>query len=348
MESAASSPGGPGRQRVTAKEVADAAQVSTSVVSLVLNGKHTGRVGAATREKVLAAADELGYRIDGRGRSLATGRTGIIGYAAPDVNPFFAVVQTGLLRELNPDYQVITVATDLQSSAARANLSQMLALGPDALVVSTVEPERIRELRPRCPVLILDAPEVESDYPRINVDVDRSAAELARYLTDLGHRRFAYLDLQGGSRTIHVRRNAFVETVRASSPECEVVHAESPVDAEAARALVRDRWLAWSRMGITAVACGSDPQAFGTIAALHDLGVDVPAEVSVVGADDQSFSTIVQPALTTVRIPALEMGRRAGSVVRRMLTEDVPAKVEILETELVVRDSAGPPPGAPR
>ena len=286
---------GRGRARATARDVAEAAQVSTSVVSLVLNGKHVGRVSAATRDNVLAAADQLGYRIDGRGRSLATGRTGIIGYAAPDVNPFFAAVQTGLLEALNPDHQVMMVATDLKSPASRGNLLQMLALGVDALVISTVEPDRIAALRPTCPVLILDAPGVESDFPRINLDVDRSAAELARHLTDLGHRRFAYLDLQDGSRTIDVRRDAFIESVHASADGCEVVRAATPVDAEAARSLVRDRWPVWHSMGVTAIACGSDPQAFGAIAALDELGFGVPGDVSVTGADDQPFSTIISP-----------------------------------------------------
>src|SRR5699024_10210359 len=198
------------RAQLTAREVAKLAGVSTSTVSLVLNNKDAGRVSERTREQVIKTAEELGYRVDTLARGLATGRSGFVGYAAPDVNPFFAALQIGLLDALNPDYQLMTVTTDLRNSEARTNLSQMLALNPEVLVVFTVDPEQIRELKPACPVLILDAPETESDYPRINVDLEKTAAEIARHLVDLGHRRFVHLDIENGSTSLMLRRQAFI------------------------------------------------------------------------------------------------------------------------------------------
>lgn len=326
------------------------AGVSTSTVSLVLNDKDSGRVGERTRQQVMSAAESLGYRVDHLARGLATGRSGFIGYAAPDVNPFFADLQVGLLEALNPDYQLMTVTTDLRSSSARRNLSQMLALNPEALVVSTVEPEQIRELRPTCPVLILDAPEAESDYPRINLDLEKTAAEVAQYLVDLGHRKFVHLEIENGSSSLRVRRAAFINSATGAGPGYEVFRAESSLDGDAARLLVRQSWKQWSNDQVTAIVCGSDAQAMGVVVALKELGLRVPEDVSVVGALDQPFSKMLRPALTTVQVPAREMGANAGKVVRAMLTgagefvED--HTVEVLRTQLIIRESTGPAPGS--
>lgn len=328
-------------RRVTARDVAAASGVSTSVVSLVLNDRWAGRVGPETRERVQAVAERLGYRIDGRGRSLATGRTGIIGYVAPEVNPFFTAVQRFLLSELNPDFQLITLATEMRSPEGQRNLRQLLALAPDALVVSTIEPDQIDRLRPACPVLILDSPGKDSRYPRINLDVRSSAADMAGHLVELGHRRIVYIDLAAGSRTIDERRSAFFDAFRSGAADGEVVEViATAVEPDPTRAVVREAWRRWHQAGVTALVCGSDPQAFGAIAALHDLAVDVPGAVSVTGGDDQPFSTIVQPSLTTVRLPVVEMGALSAAAVRQLLTD--PRQVEplvTLGTELVVRES---------
>lgn len=324
------------------------AGVSTSTVSLVLNDKDSGRVGERTRELVINAAESLGYRVDHLARGLATGRSGFIGYAAPDVNPFFADLQVGLLEALNPDYQLMTVTTDLRSSGARKNLSHMLSLNPEALVVSTVNPEQIRELRPTCPVLILDSPEAESDYPRINLDLEKTASEVAQHLIGLGHRRFVHLEIENASSSLLLRRQAFTDTAVGAGLGCEVIRTESSLDGEDVRLLVRQYWAQWSEAGATAVICGTDTQALGVVLALKEMNLRVPEDVSVVGALNQPFSRMVQPTLTTVHVPAREMGVSAGEAVRSMLanTADVAPDptVHVLKTRLIIRGSTGPAP----
>lgn len=148
------------RRRVTGADVAAEAGVSVSIVSLVLNGKDSGRANQATRDRVHAAAQRLGYRIDRRGRSLATGRTGIVGYVAPDVaTPFFSSVQMGLLSELSPEYQVLTVVTALGQTVSQESVRRLLDLGVDGLIISTVESDLVTSLNPSCPVVILDSPD---------------------------------------------------------------------------------------------------------------------------------------------------------------------------------------------
>ncbi|WP_344618554.1 LacI family DNA-binding transcriptional regulator [Dactylosporangium salmoneum] len=334
------------RDRVTGAEVAEAAGVSTSVVSLVLNGKDAGRANQATRDRVLAAARELGYRIDGRGQSLATGQTGIIGFIAPDnTTPFFASLQHGLLSRLNPEYHLLTVVTDLGQAVTSESIERMLRLGPDAIIVFALGTEDLSALRPGCPVLVLDSPGSEPHFPRIDLDVSASARALGQHLASNGHRCLAYLDGNTGSQSMEVRRRALLSAFRRGSTQARTTVARCAIDAAVARATVAAHWPTWKDAGVTAIACGSDLQAFGAIAALRDVGVAVPRDVSVTGADDQPLSTVIEPNLTTVRLPSQLLGEMAAAQVRGILNgEPAQALPTVLPTEVVFRDSTGAAP----
>ncbi|MGH8888902.1 MAG: LacI family DNA-binding transcriptional regulator, partial [Acidothermaceae bacterium] len=123
-------------RRMTAADVGRAAGVSAATVSLVLNGKAEGRVTPETADRVRAAAKRLGYRIDRRGQSLATGRSGLIGFVAPDTaNPFFGSVQMGVLHALGSAYQVLLMATDVGQGVARKNVEELISLGVDGMIL---------------------------------------------------------------------------------------------------------------------------------------------------------------------------------------------------------------------
>lgn len=320
------------------------------MVSLVLNGKDAGRANEHTRARVLSAARRLGYRIDGRGRSLATGRTGIVGFVAPDTpTPFFASLQRGLLSRLNPDYQLMTVVTDLGHSVSQASIDRLLALGPDALIVFAMPVDRVASFEASCPVLVLDSPGRASLFPRINLDVGSSARALGRHFADHGHRTLAYLDANTGSRTMEQRRTALLSGFRRhAAGSVHTTVARCAIDAAVARDTVLRLWPQWAELGVTAIACGSDLHAFGAIGALRDLGLAVPARVSVSGADDQPLSTVIEPNLTTVRLPSMELGQLAAQRVREVL-DGVPGEAQdvvVLPTEAVFRASTGPAPAA--
>lgn len=337
-----------GRGRVTGEDVASAAGVSASVVSLVLNGKDAGRANEKTRQRVLSTARRLGYRIDGRGRSLATGRTGIVGFVAPDSpTPFFASLQRGLLSQLNPDYQLMTVVTDLGRAVSEESIEQALSLEPDALIIFALPAERVASVKPTCPVLVLDSPGCDSAFPRINLDVGSSARALGRHFAEHGHAALAYLDANTGSQSMEDRRRSLLSAFRRHARG--TVHttvARCAIDAAVARDTVLQCWPRWADAGVTAIACGSDLHAFGAIGALRDVGLAVPADVSVSGADDQPLSTVIQPNLTTVRLPSLELGRLAAEHVRATLDGDQHqgAGLVVLPTAALIRDSTGPAP----
>ena len=326
-------------RRVTAADVGRAAGVSAATVSLVLNGKSEGRVTVATARRVHAAAQRLGYRIDRRGQSLATGRSGLIGFVAPDTaNPFLGSVQMGVLHALGSAYQVLLMATDVGQAVARKNVEELLSLGVDGMILFAVDPKLVADLHPVVPVVLLDSPIETDQFVRVNFDLVAGATALGEYLVALGHRSVVYVEASTGSRTFAVRKEALRHSLRNAG--ATVTSVTTRIDVDEARETTFQRWSSWCAAGVTAVTCATDFQAYGVLSALHELGVEVPAQVSVTGFDDLVFSSVIYPPLTSVRLPADEMGRKGAALLRAAVEGRADlAHVETLETTLVVRSS---------
>jgi LacI family transcriptional regulator, galactose operon repressor len=331
-------------RRVTAADVGRAAGVSAATVSLVLNGKSERRVTPATARRVQAAAQRLGYRIDRRGQSLATGRSGLIGFVAPDTaNPFFGSVQMGVLHALGSSYQVLLMATDVGQAVARKNVEELLSLGVDGMILFAVDPKLVSDLHPRVPVVLLDSPIETDQFVRVNFDLVAGATALGRHLVELGHTCVLYLEASTGSRTFAVRKDALRRTLRAAG--ATVGSATTRIDVDEARAATLRLWGSWRAEGVTAIACATDFQAYGVLSALHELGVEVPAQVSVTGFDDLVLSSVIHPSLTSVRLPADEMGGKGARLLRAAVEGRADlAHVERVATSLVVRSSTAKAP----
>ena len=329
-------------KRATAADVGRAAGVSAATVSLVLNGKAEGRVTPATSRRVRAAAERLGYRIDRRGQSLATGRSGLIGFVAPDTaNPFFGSVQMGVLHALGSAYQVLLMATDVGQSVARKNVEELLSLGVDGMILFAVDPKFVSDLRPGVPVVLLDSPIETDQFVRVNFDLVEGATALGEHLVELGHRSVIYLEASTASRTFAVRKEALRRTLRKAG--ATVASATTRIDVDEAREATLKHWDSWRTDGVTAIACATDFQAYGVLSALHEMGVGVPEQVSVTGFDDLVLSPVIHPSLTSVRLPAGEMGAKGATLLRAAVEGEADlAHVETIATSVVVRNSTGP------
>lgn len=329
----------PPLKRATAADVGKAAGVSAATVSLVLNGKAEGRVTSATSRRVHAAAERLGYRIDRRGQSLATGRSGLIGFVAPDTgNPFFGSMQMGVLHALGSAYQVLLMATDVGQSVARKNVEELLSLGVDGMILFAVDPKFVADLHPRVPVVLLDSPIDTDEFVRVNFDLVAGSNALAEHLLGLGHREIVYLEASTASRTFAVRKDAFRRAMRRAGANITAV--TTRIDVDEARETTLKRWERWRVDGVTAIACATDYQAYGVLSALHQIGAAVPDDVSVTGFDDLVLSPVIHPSLTSVRLPAEEMGTKGATLLRAAVEGHADlAHVETIETTLVVRNS---------
>jgi DNA-binding LacI/PurR family transcriptional regulator len=332
--------GRPGR--ITAAMVAARAGVSTATVSLVANGKTAGRVSEDNIARVRDAIAELGYVVDGIGSSLAKGVSSIVILVAPDIsNPFFAKVIAGVRESLGPQYQLLLSVTEAGEFPAADDVRRLMSLRPAGLLVDAPNARFIEELASPSPLVLLDAPGLESYAPSVNLDVASGARQLAAHLAGAGHKEVAYVDSVTGTETFAVRRAAFLEEAAARGINVDPERIISTtIDVGTAAAAFAAAWPAWQRAGVTAVACGTDTHGYGVLQEARVAGVRIPDELAVAGFDDLPYSATSNPGLTSVHLPATALGQKAGEQLRRLMEGKVlkPGGVT-LETSLVVRGS---------
>jgi DNA-binding LacI/PurR family transcriptional regulator len=324
------------------REVAVRAGVSPATVSRVFT--QPAAVATGTRRRVLVAAEELNYAPHPVARSLARGRTGNIGIVVPDIaNAFSAVVTKAVQQEARRDDYALFVAGSDELAHDEQRWARALAPQVDGLVlVSPLMPdESVRELAALVPVVLTNR--LVAGLPSVVADAAEAAGHAVEHLHALGHRRIAYLGGPATSYDDEVRRRGYRAACERSGLE--------PIELGPFRA----RFSAGVRAadpvlatGATAAVAYNDEIAVGVLNRLADRGVRVPGDFSVIGFDDTSLAEMVTPRLTTVRLPAAELGRQAA----RMLLDGVRGRpledTRALPAELIVRASTGPmPPGQP-
>lgn len=316
------------------------AGVSAATVSLVTSGKTAGRVSAETIAKVNAAVAELGYVVNGLGSSLAKGRSNIVFLIAPDVsNPFYAKVIAGVRAALGADFQLLLSVTEAGQTPEPEDVRGLLALRPAGLLVDAPSEHFLTELRTSDPLVLLDAAGIESAAPSVNFDVARGAQLLAGHLAAQGHMRVGYLDSSTGTETFKVRREAFCQEA-ARLGMAVVATAATTIDVGAAASAFTQVWPAWTLKEVTAVVCATDTHAYGVLQEARVAGVRVPESLAVTGFDDLPYSETSNPGLTTVHLPAVELGSLAATQLLKLMAGEKVAQTHLtLESTLVVRGS---------
>jgi DNA-binding LacI/PurR family transcriptional regulator len=353
--------------RVTLQTVADHVGVSRMTVSNAFS--RPDQLSGALRERILAAAEQLGYvGPDPSARALARGRVGAVGILLTEsvAQAFADEVATGFLeaiaRELGPTGMALTLLT---TSHEGSDVVPARDVAMDGAIVYScdVRSSDIDWLTRRgLPMVYVDQPAV-AGVPSINIDDRGGARAAAQHVVDLGHRRIglAVLGFSGPYGLVdrlvdneHLvtrqRLLGWTEVLTEAGVRPSVVrlpHSEDLTETgrEAGRILLTQD------PRPTAVLCFSDVLANGVVKAAEELGLSVPDDVSVVGFDDSSLASRMRPTLTTVRQPIAEKGRAASAALLASLGRGrdaaPPESAEqlVLPTELVVRQSTGPPPG---
>lgn len=332
--------------RSSIRDVAVAAGVSVATVSRALNTP--GRVSPALRARVEEAARRLGYLANGAARALASRRMGVMGAVVPTLdNPVFAACMDAFQRRLDTLGHSLLLATASYDPVQEARgLRTLLARGVDGVLLVGAEhaPEVWELLPPALPVLIAwthRAPGLA--LPCVGFDNHEAAARVARHLLGLGHRRIAMI---GGIARGNDRAAARIAGARAAveAAGLELAVTERPYSVPDGRAAMAALLAREPRP--TAVICGIDHLAFGALAAAREAGLRVPQDVSVTGFDDLDFGAHADPPLTTVRVPAAEMGRRAAEHLAALAAGQVPPPPPELEAPLVLRGTTAPPAAA--
>jgi LacI family transcriptional regulator len=333
-------------------EVARLAGVSTATASRVVSDSDYP-VSAATRERVLEAARTLDYVPNALARGLLKSRIPVVAVIVHDItDPYFAEVVRGVEDAASVDgYLVITCSSERDPERERSYVRLLRSMQAAAVVFAgsglddpavNVEIERhLAAMRADGAAVVHLSPHANGE-PEVGVDNEGGIATLIVALAELGHRRIGFL---AGPSSLFVARDrlagyrrGLVEAGIEFEPGLVV---RTSFDREGG-ALGVDTLLTGDAP-FTAVACANDLLALGALERFAELGIAVPGEVSVAGFDDITIAAMTAPALSTVRLPLRELGRRGYAHAGAVLTgDDLPA--ETLPTELVLRASTAPPP----
>jgi DNA-binding LacI/PurR family transcriptional regulator len=334
---------GVGRSPVMA-DVGKLAGVSHQTVSRVING--SPNVRPETRERVIAAMRELGYRPNSVARALATGRTkmlGVVGFDTTLYGP--ASVLFGIERAAHEEGYLMVVASlkALNRTSVADAIDRLRIRGVDGIVVIAPHLEAadaVRQAHSDIPLVAAEAG--PSDVLSVvAVDQFAGAVSATRHLLDLGHETVWHISgpgdwLESAERVDGWRTT--LESAGATPPPLLVGDWSARSGYDLGRRLSGNG-------SVTAIFAANDQMALGVLRAMREAGRDVPGDVSVVGFDDIPEAPYFTPALTTVRQDFIEVGSRTLRVLVRAIESGEPdVQGTRLPTELVVRDSTAVPP----
>jgi LacI family transcriptional regulator len=328
----------------TIKDVAQAADVSITTVSHVING--TRHVSDELRLRVLKAMTELDYRPNVLARSLRLGQTKTVGLIVPDnSNPFFAeMARTIEDVGYNNGYSVILCNTDGNPEKQESYVRMLATKRVDGVIFvsaggSEMDPQYLVDEGIHVVIVDRDVPNVPADI--VLVDNEQGGYQATRYLIDLGHRRIACVtgpfELTPSAQRTDGYRRALREAAIDLNQAYVVGGDFQSQSGEAALA----RLLALDQRPTALFAC-NDMMAIGVVRAARQFGLTVPDDLSVVGFDDIPLAEVISPALTTVAQPLADMSRIASDLlIQRMQGRAVSPEWQriVLTTKLIVRDS---------
>jgi LacI family transcriptional regulator, galactose operon repressor len=327
----------------TLADLAREARTSPSTASRALSGR--GYVSAEARSRLLAAADRLGYVPDASARTLKQKTSRMIGVVVSDLgNQFYARLVAGVEQTLrDAGYQMVLLGDNSASAGEIAGARTFVAMRAPGVIMTPVGAEAAALLAAHgIAVVEVDRQLADVACDAVVVDNEGGALAATDHLLALGHTRIAMLvaDTEwtsdagrlAGYRQAHERARMpldprLVARVPHEAPDVEArVHAlldEHPTAILAANNLLAEQ--AWR--------------------VLRSCRLELPRDMSLVGFDDVSWMEMVEPGITVVSQPTVELGRRAAALLLRRIEDPrCPVTVERLDTTLVVRASTGPPP----
>lgn len=334
--------------RVRVEDVALAAGVSGATVSRALN--RTGPVSDNFCRRIERAVIELGYVPNGAARALASQRAHAIGVIVPTLeNTNFAITAEAAQRRLiDAGYNFMVASTGYDPARESSHIQSLVAHGVDGIILvgAQRDPDIVHFLKSRRVPYVVTWSMAGDDTPSVGFDNAEAAQRLANHLLDLGHRQIGVI---AGLTKNNDRAAARLEGVRRALGQRGLalpreLLIERPYRiAEGQYAM---RALMATSPQLTAVVCGNDQLAFGALIQCSRQGIAVPQEVSIVGFDDLEFAGQIVPALTTIHVPAEEIGLRAAEYLLARINGQPAATMTEVSVNLIVRESSAPPRNA--
>ncbi|MFC6405538.1 LacI family DNA-binding transcriptional regulator [Planobispora longispora] len=351
----------------TISEVAAEAGVGRATAARTLGGY--GYVSPELRERVLAAAEKLGYRANALARSMSTGVSHTLGVIVADIgNPFFAGVVRGICdtsRARGFDTIVLSTYENLDEEVAATNV--LIDKRVDGVIIASAavgrrEVAHIRAAMDRIPVVLVDRAVASLDLDTVVIDNRDAAREAVETLIAAGHRRIGFVWGPPAAQQPVTRRGLLAEASRnlwtdgerlrgyldalddariPFDPELVMVgrKTEERVTEEVARMLsLPDR--------ITAIFCTETDGVTGALRALRTAGLSCPRDVALIGFDDSAWAAVMEPPLTMIEQPVHRLGAKAAEVLLDAIAGGEPAReTHTLRSRLIARSSVAPSPG---
>ncbi len=326
-------------------DVAKKAKVSVTTVSRVLNGEES--VKASTRSRVQRVIDELKYYPNLHARSLAGAQSKTLGMIVSNLdNPFFLDVYRRFESlAMQKGFETIVAASHYDPGRLRSILCSMIGrrLAGIAAIVSETPLELISDLTGfGIPVVVYDFARPGKGATNIRSNYKHGMRQMVEYLYSLGHRRMAFIAYPVPLGPTEDRRQAFLDTMAQHGAEARVIstYADGYIGGrEAARELIE------SGFPVTAILCVNDITAIGVLKELSEREIPVPEQISVTGFDNIQLAQFTIPSLTTVNIPRDRIAELSfESLVAARPSRAKAGRDFLLEPELILRRSSGPPP----
>jgi DNA-binding LacI/PurR family transcriptional regulator len=335
--------------RPTIADVATRAGVSKGAVSFALNGRPG--LAQATVDRILAAADELGWRPSNRARSLSVSKAFALGLvitrdpAVLSSDPFFPAFIAGVESVLAPRGQALVLQVVTPGEEEAVGYRRLAQDGRvDGIFLSDLrhdDPRIDLLVELGLPAVTLNRPEGSSPFPAVCLDDRPGTIAVVEHLLELGHRRIGHV--AGPPAFVHAtaRSDAFVSALAEAGLEPVAIEVS---DFTAAGGTEATRRLLALPEPPTAIVYANDRMAIAGIGAAHQAGLKVPSDVSIAGFDDSELAEFVHPGLTTVRADPFGFGAAAAQTLNRLIDGDgeVP-DVELPPARLVIRRSTATP-----
>ncbi|MFL5706813.1 MAG: LacI family DNA-binding transcriptional regulator [Ktedonobacteraceae bacterium] len=330
--------------RPTIAQIAQIAGVSVPTVSKVLNGRTD--VAWPTRERVERVIEENGFVRNRAARALRKGKTGLVDLILPRMDDeYYLPILEGVAQVLSEaGVRLVLTLTNYRSEQEVRWIDTVTDRSTDGILPVLPSEEAIEHLeRSGLPfVLIHNQGGLQSMVPSVRITSWEGGFVATTHLINLGHQRIAYIGKTAPARDAIERIAGYRAALDAANLPIDP-QLQCDGDFTEADGYTATRTLLELPEPPTAIFAGNDRQAAGVYRALHELGITVPGEMSVIGFDNLPYTEIMNPPLTTVHAPRLELGRAAATMLLRLINEE-PLEMTrvVLPTHFVERQSCQP------
>jgi len=329
---------------VTIKDVAARAGVSWKTVTNVVHERPN--VAARTRQRVLDAIDELGYRPSVAGRQLRQGRTQTLTLVVPEMlNPYFAMLMTATFSAAGRrGYSIFVEHAGPGRLHERQAASTLLRFAFDGVIFHPTHATaaELANLARHRPVVLVGENVPDTGLDRVSIDNAAAAAEVTSHLTGLGRRTIAFVGNRVGPvEPSHLRLEGYRSALERADLAVRAELMVHTADFDQAHGLAGAAQLMDSHPEVDGIVCANDLIAIGVLKHLRELGVRVPDDVAVTGWDNIPHSEYTAPPLTTIEAHVEEIAAQTVDLlIKRIEEPHRPAEDVTVQHELVVRESS--------